>query len=88
MISKPTLKPSDFFDMDLFQHEPLVHAFDLQYTWYLKLGLKLCFTGTYEIKLIFGRCFGRVEGTKPLRSQKSSSPRLEKHALGFSLNTK
>ena len=30
----------------------------------------------------------KVEGTEPLRSQKSSSPRLEKRALGFSLNTK
>ena len=30
----------------------------------------------------------KVEGTEPLRSQKSSSPRLGKRALGFSLNTK
>ena len=30
----------------------------------------------------------RVEGTEPLRSQKSSSPKLEKLALGFFLYSK
>ena len=29
MIIKPSLlKPSDFFNVDLFQHEPPVHALD------------------------------------------------------------
>ena len=30
MIIKPSLEPSYFFDMDLLQHEPPIHAFVLQ----------------------------------------------------------